>query len=139
MKSERKKIADRYRSAGMAENKLIKSQADRQYAEILARAKADAERIRGQAQAESITVLNKAHAQDPEFHRVLQQLDTYKLILNDRTTLVLSASSNLLKLLTEGIPDAAAPAQPAAQSDDNAATDDAVPTTSRVPEPEGVE
>ena len=103
MKSERKKIADRYRSAGMAQNTVIKSQADRQYNEILAKADADAERIRGEAEAESISILNRAHAQDPEFYRVMRTLDSYRTILNERTTLVLSASSNLLKMLTEGI------------------------------------
>lgn len=105
MKSERKKIADRYRSAGLAENIVIKSHADRQYNEILARANADAERIRGEAEAEAISILNRAHAKDPEFYKVVRTLDTYRTILNERTTLVLSASSNLLKLLTEGIPD----------------------------------
>ncbi|HID23074.1 MAG TPA: protease modulator HflC, partial [Planctomycetaceae bacterium] len=109
MKSERRKIADRYRSAGMAENMVIKSQADRQYNEILAKADADAERIRGEAEAEAIAILNKAHAQDPEFYRLMRTLDTYRTILNERTTLVLSASSALLKLLTEGIPDRSAP------------------------------
>ena len=38
MRSERRKIAERYRSAGMAENAVIKSQADRQHAEILSKA-----------------------------------------------------------------------------------------------------
>ena len=68
MKSERKKIADRYRSAGMAENQMIRSQADRQYNEILAKTRADAERIRGTAEAEAVRVLNAAHSQDPEFY-----------------------------------------------------------------------
>lgn len=115
MKSERQKIADRYRSAGLAENTMIKSQADRQSEEIMARAKADAERIRGAAEAEAISILNRAHAQDPEFYRVLTTLDAYRKILNERTTLVLSASSNLLKLLTEGLPE---PEGPAAQPSD---------------------
>ncbi len=110
MKSERRKIADRYRSAGQAENTMIKSQADRQYSEILAKAEADAERIRGQAEAEAISILNKAHAQDPDFYRLLRTLDTYRKILNERTTLVLSASSELFKLLTKGLqPDLPAP------------------------------
>lgn len=104
MKSERRKIADRYRSAGMAENRVIRSQADRQYGELLAKADAEAERIRGSGEAEALRILNKAHAQDPEFYRVLQTLDTYRTIFNDKTTLVLSASSGLLKLLTEGVP-----------------------------------
>lgn len=115
MKSERRKIADRYRSAGMAQNTVIKSQADRQYNEILARADADAERIRGDAEAESISILNRAHAEDPEFYRVTQALDAYRKILNERTTLVLSASSNLLKLLTEGIPELSDESAPTSQ------------------------
>ena len=110
MKSERKKIADRYRSAGMAENQMIRSQADRQYNEILAKTKADAERIRGTAEAEAVRILNAAHAQDPEFYTVITTLDAYRKILNDKTTLVLSASSSLLKMLTEGVPPLKPPA-----------------------------
>ncbi len=105
MKSERKKIADRYRSAGLAENQMIRSQADRQYNELLAKTRADAERIRGAAEADAVRVLNAAHAQDPEFYSVLAALDAYRKIVNERTTLVLSASSSMLKFLTEGIPE----------------------------------
>ena len=65
MRSERRKIADRYRSAGMAENAVIKSQADRQYSEILAKASRRAEEIRGQSEAESIAILNRAHCAGP--------------------------------------------------------------------------
>jgi membrane protease subunit HflC len=112
MRSERKKIADRYRSAGMAENRMIRSQADRQYNEILAKARSEAERIRGEAEAEAIRILNQAHALDPEFYRVLQTLDTYRKIVNPKTTLVLSASSELLKLLTAGVPELPEPPPP---------------------------
>jgi len=105
MKSERRKIADRYRSAGLAENTVIRSQADRQHSEILSRAEAEAERIRGEGEAEALAILNTAHARDPEFYRTLQTLDTYRKILTDQTTLVLSASSGLLKMLVDGLPD----------------------------------
>jgi len=105
-RSERKKEADRYRTAGIAANKAIRSQADLQYERILAAARGDAERIRGAAEAEAIVLRNAAHAQDPEFYVALRTLQTYKKILNEKTTLVLSASSPLLKLLTDGIPDA---------------------------------
>ena len=104
MKSERQKIADRYRSAGLAESTVIRSHADRQSAELIAKADADAERIRGEAEAESTAILNQAHAADPEFYRTMRTLDAYRTILNDKTTLVLSASSSMLKMLTEGIP-----------------------------------
>ncbi len=104
MRSERQKIAERYRSAGLAENRMIRSQADRQAGELLAKANAEAERIRGEGDAEAIRILNEAYARDPEFAGVLQTLDAYKHILNERTTLVLSASNSLLKLLVEGVP-----------------------------------
>lgn len=106
MKSERQKIAGRYRSAGLAQNAVIRSQADRQYNEIISRAEAEAERIRGAGEAEALAILNEAHARDPEFYQTLRTLDSYKTIINDKTTLVLSASSNLLKLLVDGIPEA---------------------------------
>ena len=104
MRSERQKIAERYRSAGLAENRMIRSQADRQVGELLAKASAEAERIRGAGDAEAIRILNEAHSRDPEFARVLQTLDGYKQILNERTTLVLSASNSLFKILVDGIP-----------------------------------
>ncbi len=108
MRSERRKIAESYRSAGLAENKMIVSRADRQYGEILARAKADADRIRGEGEAEAITILNQAHAQDPELYRVTRTLDAYRALFGEKTTLILSASNQLLKLFTEGVPEPAA-------------------------------
>ncbi len=90
---------------------MIRSQADRQYNEILAKTKADAERIRGTAEADAVRILNAAHAQDPEFYKVLATLDAYRTILNEKTTLVLSASSSLLKMLTEGVLPLKAPAE----------------------------
>lgn len=108
MKSERQKIAGRYRSAGLAQNSVIRSQADRQYSEIISKAEAEAERIRGTAEAEALAILNEAHARDPEFFQTLKTLDSYKSIINEKTTLVLSASSSLLKLLVDGIPDSVA-------------------------------
>jgi membrane protease subunit HflC len=110
MRKEREKIAQRYRSAGEAEKLVIESQARRQSEEILAKAGTDAARIRGEGEAEALRIRNNAHSRDPEFYQVLRTLESYKKILNQKTTFVLSASSGLLKLLTEGVPpDLAAP------------------------------
>lgn len=106
MKSERRKIAERYRSAGQADSQMIRSRADRQYAELIAHAEGDAERIRGQAEADAVGILNQAHALDPEFYKTLRTLDAYRTFINDKTTLVLSSASPLLKLLTDGLPPA---------------------------------
>ena len=104
MRSERRRIANRYRSAGEADEKMIRSRADRRYEEILALAQGEAERIRGKAEAESVALLNAAHSQDPQLYRFLLNLESYKTILGDKTTLVLSASTNLFRLLTDGPP-----------------------------------
>lgn len=102
MRSERQKIAERYRSAALAESTRIRSEADRQSGEILARAHAEAERIKAGGEAEALRLLNAAHASDPEFARRLQALDAYRELLNERTTLILSADSPLWQLLTTG-------------------------------------
>lgn len=107
MRSERQKIAERYRSAGLAENRRIRSQADRQSGELLAKANADAERIRSEGEAAAIHLLNEAYAKDPEFARLLQTLESYRQILNDRTTLVLSGSNSILQVLMHGVPEKA--------------------------------
>lgn len=104
MRTERERIAERYRSAGRAEKTRIESQARRQSEELLARAEADAERIRGEGEAESLRILNRAHAQDPEFYEFQRTLGTYTKILNERTTLILSSTSRLFRLLTDGVP-----------------------------------
>ena len=106
MKTERKKIAEQYRSEGLAENTRIRSQADLQYSQILANARRDADLIRGRADADSLRILNQAHRRDVDFYRFTRTLASYRIILNDRTTLVLSGSSELLKLLTRGVPSA---------------------------------
>lgn len=135
MRSERQKIAESYRSAGLAENRMIRSQADRQAGELLARANAEAERIRGDGDADAIRILNEAHSRDPEFATTLQTLDAYKQILNERTTLVLSASNSLLKLLVDGIPthqSERTPVQPAVDPRPSAVD----PVNARKPGPE---
>jgi membrane protease subunit HflC len=107
MRSERQKIAERYRSAGQAESRVIRSQAERRATEILAQANAEAERIKAVGEADALRTLNAAHAEDPEFYELLQALEAYKQILGEQTTLVLSASNRLWKLLTDGPPAAA--------------------------------
>lgn len=102
MRSERQKIAERYRSAGLAESTAIRSQAERRAGEILARAKAEAERIKAAGEAEALAILNAAYARDPEFAQRLQQLEAYRQLINDRTRLILSADSPLWRLLIQG-------------------------------------
>ena len=99
MRSERQKMAERYRSAGLAESQLVRSQADRQAGEILARAQAEAERIRSAGEAEALRTLNAAYARDPEFAQRLQALDAYRDMISEKTTLVFALDHPLWQWL----------------------------------------
>jgi membrane protease subunit HflC len=112
IRSERRQVAAKLRAQGEAEHTTIVSQADRESDAILAQAEAEAERIRGQGQAESTRILNDAHVRDPKFYELLRMLDSYSAILDPRATVVLSASSPLLRLLNRGPGDDAAAEPP---------------------------
>ncbi len=102
IRSERRQVAAKLRAEGEAQYITITSQADRARDTILAEAEAEAQRIRGQGEAEATRVLNEAHGRDPRFFEFLQTLESYRSILDERATVVLSASSPLLKLLIKG-------------------------------------
>jgi membrane protease subunit HflC len=102
IRSERKQVAERLRAEGESQYLILKSQAERERDAILATADAEAERIRGQGDAEATRVLNQAHARDPKFYEFVRMLETYRSILDERSTLVLSSGSPLLRLLTRG-------------------------------------
>jgi modulator of FtsH protease HflC len=102
IRSERRQVAAKLRSEGEAQYLSITSQADRARDEILAQAESDAERARGSAEAEATRLLNEAHARDPKFFEFLRTLETYRSVLDGQTTVVLSSSSPLLRLLVEG-------------------------------------
>lgn len=102
IRSERRQVAAKLRAEGEAQYLTITSQADRARETMLAEAQADARRTRGQAEAEATRLLNDAHGRDPRFFEFLKTLESYRSILDERATVVLSASSPLLKLLVEG-------------------------------------
>ena len=102
IRSERMQVAATLRAKGEAAYQTITSQADRERDSILAQADAEAERLRGQADAEVARLTNDAHAHDPRFAEFLRTLDAYKAILDDKATVILSTSSPLLKLLSQG-------------------------------------
>ena len=95
IRSERKQVAATLRAEGEAQYQTLTSQADRERDAILSRADAEAERLRGRGDAEATRLLNEAHARDPKFYEFVRTLETYRAILDDRATLVLSSASAL--------------------------------------------
>jgi membrane protease subunit HflC len=115
IRSERRQVAAKLRAEGDAQYETITSQADRMRDTILAEAEAEARRIRGTAEAEATRLLNEAHTRDPQFFEFLRTLESYRAILDEQTTVVLSASSPLLKLLVQGPATSLSPGSATAQ------------------------
>ncbi len=102
MRAERDRIARRYRAEGEEAGRKIRAEADRTAEEILAEAYRKSEIIRGQADAEATQIYGQAFSRDPKFYQLLRTLETYRRVLDDKTTAVLSGDSELFKLLTRG-------------------------------------
>lgn len=104
IRSERKRVAAATRAQGESQARTIRSAAERERSRIVAEAEAEAARTLGQGEAEATRIANEAHAADPNFYQFLKTLETYRGALDKRTTLILSADSEFLRLLTHGLP-----------------------------------
>src|SRR5581483_3597414 len=107
MRAERDRIAKEYRAQGEEAALKIRAEADRQRSQLLAEAYRDAEKLKGEGDAEAARVYGQAYGKNPQFYRFVRTLDSYKKILNEKTSIILSGDSDLLRLLTQGkVPDA---------------------------------
>ena len=99
MISERARIATRYRSEGEEKAITIEALAINEHEKIMAEAHAEATTILGNAEAQAMALLGKAYREDPEFYKFLRALDSYDLIIDKNTTLMLPADNELFKYL----------------------------------------
>ena len=99
MIAERARIATRYRSEGEEQAIRIEALAINEHERLLAEAHAEATTILGNAEAEAVALLGRAYAQDPEFYKFIRALDSYDLIIDKNTTLMLPADNELFKYL----------------------------------------
>lgn len=102
MRAERERIARQYRAEGEEQGLSIRANADRQREEILSAAYKDAEKIKGEGDAESTRIYSEAYSRNPRFYRLIRTLESYKKILDDKTTAILSSDSELLRVLMRG-------------------------------------
>ena len=101
MVSERKRIAERYRSEGGGKRAEIEGKIERELLRVRSEAYRQAEEIRGKADGEAARIYAESYNRDPELYGFLKSLDTYKSIINEDTEIVLSADAPLLKYLKD--------------------------------------
>ena len=99
MRSDREKIARRLRAEGEEEARSRRAAADREVEIIIAAADRDAARLRGEGEAQAISILADALNQDPEFYSFRRSLDAYRQFLGTQSTMVLTSDSDLFQFL----------------------------------------
>ena len=99
MISERKRIAEEYRSEGAGEAARIIGNKDRDLQEITSEAYRQAQEIKGKADAEAADIYAGAYNRDPDFYRFLKTMEVYTQTMGENTILLLSTDGEFLKYL----------------------------------------
>jgi membrane protease subunit HflC len=103
MEAERKRVANELRSTGGAEGEKIRADADRQREVTLANAYRDAQKIKGEGDAEAARLYADAFGKDAQFAQFYQSLEAYKSSFNKKSdVMVLDPSSDFFKAMRGG-------------------------------------
>jgi membrane protease subunit HflC len=99
MISERKRIAEEYRSEGAGEAARIIGDKDRDLKEITSEAYRQAQEIKGRSDAEAADIYASAYNRDPDFYRFLKTMEVYTRTMDKETILLLSTDGEFLRYL----------------------------------------
>jgi membrane protease subunit HflC len=101
MISERKRIAEQFRSEGAGEAARISGQKERELKQITSEAYRRAQEIRGKADAEAADIFAAAYNRDPDFYRFMKTMEVLKTGLDAETVLVLGTDGDLLRYVEQ--------------------------------------
>lgn len=100
MEAERKRVANELRSTGGAEGEKIRADADRQREVTLANAYRDAQKIKGEGDAEAAKLYSEAFGRDAQFAQFYQSLEAYKSSFNKKSdVMVLDPNNDFFKAM----------------------------------------
>ena len=102
MISERQNIAAGYIADGEYESNVIKNSTDREVSVLISEAKAQAEKIRAEGEAEYMRILSEAYSDESkaEYYNYIRSLDALKLSLKgSNKTIILNEDSELARIL----------------------------------------
>jgi membrane protease subunit HflC len=100
MQSERELVARKARAEGAEASLKIRANAERDRTVLLAGARARADQLRGEGEAQAIALYAAAFQKDPQFFSVWRTLQAYReAFANGRSRLVLTPQDDFLSLL----------------------------------------
>jgi membrane protease subunit HflC len=115
MKSERQQQASQYRGEGAEAAQNVRANAERERTVILAEAQRDAQRVRGDGDAQAIKIYADAFGKDKQFFAFYRSLQAYRAALNNHdTSFVLSPDNSFFRFFNGPSGTGTAPASPPA-------------------------
>jgi modulator of FtsH protease HflC len=102
MNAERERVARQARAEGAEASAKIRADAERERTVILAEARSNADKLRGQGEAQAIAIYADAFQRDAHFFEVWRTLQAYREAFASGTArLVLSPDNDFLKMLRQ--------------------------------------
>lgn len=99
MIAERQRIAAKYRSEGDGRSAEIRGEKERELKRIQSGAYKTVQEIKGKADAQATRIYADAYNLDPEFYQFMRTLETYRIVMDEGTILLLSTDTEFLKYL----------------------------------------
>lgn len=102
MISERKRIADQFRSEGQGEASNIRGNKEKDLALIQSEAIRESQIIRGKADAEATAIYARAYNRSPqakELYRFLKSMETLENSLDEQSSIILTTDNELFRFL----------------------------------------
>jgi modulator of FtsH protease HflC len=100
MISERRMVAEAFRSRGQGQSAEILGKKERELKTIQSEAYRQAQEIRGRADAEAAAIYADAYKVDPEFYKFVKTLESYERTVDENTWLLLSTDADYARQLT---------------------------------------
>lgn len=98
MEAERKRVANELRSTGAAEGEKIRADADRQREITVANAYRDAQKVKGEGDADAAKTFAQSFGQDAQFAQFYRSLEAYKASFSKKSdVMVVDPSSEFFK------------------------------------------
>jgi modulator of FtsH protease HflC len=109
MEAERKRVANELRSTGAAEGEKIRADADRQREVTIANAYRDAQKIKGEGDAQAAAIYAEAFGRDPQFAQFYRSLEAYKASFNKKGDVMVvdPANTDFFRAFRGNLPGAA--------------------------------
>ena len=112
MEAERKRVANELRSTGAAEGEKIRADADRQREVTVANAYREAQKIKGEGDAQAAQIYAESFGRDAQFAQFYRSLEAYKTTFSKKSdVMVVDPSTDFFKAFRGSGASSAAPAK----------------------------